>query len=114
VPEQELVSRSPDRLRRLRRLQWQSGRVSRWNFEVSEEAADYLDCIRDDMIASSGLTAAEASGRVARFWELTPLVSPEALEVLRSETPAFWARTIYYGQYSDWWLYEACSLEPLP
>ena len=65
------------------------------------------------MVLLFSITMDEAIGRINRFWEHQEFMSDIKVGVRLHEEPDSWAKTIYYGRDSHWWLGED-GLEPEP
>ena len=85
-----------------------------WTFEVTEEAAIYLDQIRGEMLLLFDITDDEAIGRINRHFSGQTITSDEQVLNLLHEEQDQWARHIYFGRDSFWWVREPSELTPLP
>lgn len=94
---------------------------SQGEFPCAADATALSFCreIADQMRARFGITAAEAVARINQRWSepggsgRTPRVWIVGLDVAYHETAEFWARDIYYGPDSRWWI-PGASPTPLP
>ncbi len=80
---------------------------------ATEEALEYFEEIARQMILLFPITIDEAIGRINRFWKDRDITSEVEVNMLLHEEPDYWAKTVYYGRNSTWWLGEE-GLEPLP
>ena len=80
---------------------------------ASEDVRRHMEEIVREMMNLWSLSAAEAIGRVNRFWLGKTFVSTAQADVVLREEPSHWAKTIYYGPDSNWWLGEN-DLTPVP
>jgi hypothetical protein len=80
---------------------------------ATEEAQQYMEEIVREMVGLFSISSAEAVGRLNQFWRGKEFTSAVQVGVLLHEEPAHWAKTIYYGHDSHWWLGED-ELQPLP
>lgn len=79
----------------------------------SQQALDYFEDIIREMLFRFQIGRAEAVGRLNQFWDGQDFSGELDVNLLRHVTPAFWARTIYYGPEARWWKGEE-GLEPQP
>lgn len=80
-------------------------------FQTCRETQVLCDAIVDEMMRLFGIPEAEAVGRVNRQWGRLDLRDPQ--DIIQHEDEVYWAKTIYYGKDSSWWLDEA-SAKPRP
>src|SRR5579862_3360478 len=80
---------------------------------AAEEARRYMDKIVGEMVGLFSISSSEAVGRLNRFWQGQEFTSAVKVGVLLHEQAADWAKTIYYGRDSQWWLDEE-GLQPQP
>jgi hypothetical protein len=88
--------------------------VHPWTFEASEEAVAYLDQIRAEMLLLFDITDEEAVGRINRHFAGQSITSDVKVGVLLHEEQDAWARHIYFGRDSFWWIHDPAELDPLP
>ena len=50
------------------------------------------------------ITMDEAVGRMNKFWQGRDFTRPVEVNMLLHEEPDAWAKTVYYGRNSEWWL----------
>lgn len=81
--------------------------------EATDEARAYIEQIAGEMVALFNVTLSEAVGRINRFWLGKEFTSAVQVDVLLHEEPTTWAKTVYYGRDSQWWLGED-DLQPRP
>jgi len=80
-------------------------------FETDDQATAFCEEIVRQMVEIFGITREESIGRINREWQGLKLVSPD--DVIYHEDEIYWAKTIYYGKGSNWWLNSA-NLKPRP
>jgi hypothetical protein len=74
----------------------------------------YLERIADTMVSLQSIPREEAVGRINRAFKDTKFRKGDKRpDLIFHETPEYWAKTIYYGKDSRWWVGEE-GLEPLP
>jgi hypothetical protein len=78
---------------------------------MSDKARDYIEEIIHEMLVRFPITRAEAVGRVNDAWRHLDYIGDS--DLIFHEMPSYWARTIYYGKESLWWLGEE-GLSPAP
>lgn len=78
---------------------------------TSEKAHRFIEEIVTEMLLLFPITREEAVGRVNAAWGHLDYVGDT--DVMFHETATYWAKTIYYGKDSCWWLGEE-GLQPLP
>ena len=83
------------------------------DIRATEEALEYFEQIAREMVLLFPITMDEAVGRINRFWQGRDITSEVEVDMLLHEEPDSWARTVYYGRNSSWWLGEE-GLKPLP
>lgn len=79
--------------------------------EMSDKARDYIEEIIHEMLVWFPITRDEAVGRVNQQWRHLDYIGDS--DLMFHETPVDWAKTIYYGKDSRWWLGEE-GLRPVP
>jgi hypothetical protein len=80
-------------------------------FETDGQSAAFCEAIARLMVELFGITHEEAIGRINRDWCGLKIVGPD--DVIYHEDETYWAKTIYYGKGSNWWLNPA-NLKPRP
>jgi hypothetical protein len=85
-----------------------------FRFETDAESNQYFIDIYEKMIKLFGISYDEAIGRINQhFRHVDKFVGDEVL--IYHETEEYWAKTIYYGDNSFWWLKEGKEeLKPVP
>jgi hypothetical protein len=78
---------------------------------TSHKAAEFIDEIITKMLLLFPITRAEAVGRVNDNWGHLSYIGDS--DIIFHETAEYWAKTIYYGKDSHWWLGEE-GLKPQP
>ncbi len=78
---------------------------------TSRKAAEFIDAIVTKMLLLFPISRAEAVGRINDSWGHLDYIGDS--DVIFHETAEYWAKTIYYGKDSHWWLGEE-GLKPLP
>ena len=72
-------------------------------FRTDEKSEAYCRSIAHELVRLFGISESEALRRISRFWaHLSELVGE--YDLIYHETPDDWARWIYYGAGSYWWL----------
>ena len=79
-------------------------------FHTDDRSATFCEEIARQMVDLFGITHEEAIGRINRDWAGLNIVGPD---VIYHEDETYWAKTIYYGKDSHWWLNPA-NLKPRP
>jgi hypothetical protein len=83
------------------------------DIHATEEALEYFEQIAREMVLLFPITMDEAIGRINRFWQGRDMTTEVAVNMLLHEEPDSWAKNVYYGRASNWWLGEE-GLKPLP
>jgi hypothetical protein len=94
---------------------------SHGEFPCAGDAAALAFCRRvaAEMVTALGVSEDEAVARINRAWSTpdaggrTPRIWIIGRDIVYHETPSYWARTIYYGPDSFWWL-PGATPAPLP
>lgn len=81
--------------------------------QANGEALAYFEEIAREMLLLFPITMDEAVGRMNKFWQGRDFTRPVEVDMLLHEEPDAWAKTVYYGRNSEWWLRED-GLEPQP
>lgn len=81
---------------------------------TDEYGAKFLEGIVSTMVELFGISEEEAIGRINRDWTWGDLVGQPL--VVYHEDPEYWAKTIYYGTDSYWWIKEEKGekIDPIP
>ena len=79
----------------------------------TQVALDYFERIVHQLQTLFRITRDEAAGRLNRFWEGQDFSGEMDVNLLRHESPTYWAKTIYYGPEARWWKGED-GLQPQP
>lgn len=87
--------------------------MNRFQIQASSEALGYLDEIAHEMVILFPITLDEAIGRINRAFSTRSFETEVEISVLLHEEQDVWAKHIYFGKESCWWLGED-GLEPLP
>lgn len=82
-----------------------------FSFETDRDGREYCEEIVGVMVALFEIPEDEALGRLNRFWKGKPIVGEH--DMVYHREPEYWAKTIYYGKDSFWWM-EGAELRPLP
>lgn len=80
--------------------------------KTDERSNEYLQSILKEMVNLFSISEEEAGGRINRFWDKLNL--PEDQIMLYHEDEYYWAKTIFYGKNSFWWLREGEEIKPVP
>jgi hypothetical protein len=83
----------------------------RFQFETDSQSAEFCEAIVNRMVSLFGITIDEAIGRLNQDWKGISITGPD--DVIYHEDEDYWAKTIYYGKGSNWWL-NPPSLKPRP
>lgn len=78
---------------------------------VSDKAREFLEEIVAEMLFLFPITRNEAVGRINETWRHLDNIGDD--DLMFHETAGYWAKTIYYGKESKWWLGEE-GLRPRP
>jgi hypothetical protein len=93
-------------------------RMAIFPFKTDEKSEAFCHSIAREMTKLFGISEHEAIHRIGRFWKRLPEIVGEQ-DIVYHETEDYWARTIYYGKDSFWWITDRASrhlppLTPLP
>ena len=86
-------------------------------FKTDQESEAFCWSIAREMTRLFGISEHEAIRRICRFWgHITEIVGED---IIYHEDEDYWARTIYYGKDSSWWIADRAAkdlppLKPLP
>ena len=83
----------------------------KFEFETDEQSEGFVASIANRMVSLFGISIDEAVGRINRDWKGLKIIGSN--EVIYHEDEDYWAKTIYYGKGSNWWLYPS-NLKPRP
>lgn len=78
---------------------------------ASPKARKFVEEIVEQMLFLFPITREEAIGRINETWQHVSYLGDD--DVIFHETAVYWAKTIYYGKESMWWLGEE-GLPPRP
>jgi hypothetical protein len=73
----------------------------KFRFETDERAQEFCEAIANQMINLFGISIHEAIGRINREWHNNPIIGDD---IIYHETEEYWAKNIYFGKASEWWL----------
>ncbi|MFM1652555.1 hypothetical protein ACI7RC_10705 [Brevibacillus sp. B_LB10_24] len=79
---------------------------------TDKQGEEFLIDIKNKMIELFNITEEEAVGRINRMWSGKKLIGDE--QIVYHEDDTYWAKTIYYGKSSFWWLKEGEEIKPIP
>jgi len=82
----------------------------KFEFETDARSQAFCTSIADEMVRLFGISADEAIGRVNREWRSQPMADDD---IAYRETEDYWAKNIYFGKASEWWL-SPPGLKPRP
>ena len=85
--------------------------MSAFEFETDDQSNVFCLEIARQMVEVFKITRQEAIGRINRDWRGLKLVGPE--DMIYHEDEIYWAKTIYFGKGSNWWL-NPQNLQPRP
>lgn len=81
-----------------------------YEFEVDSDGGRFCEEIVEVMVNHFGITRDEAVERINRHWRGQKILGED---VIYHEDAEYWAKTIFYGKDSLWWL-EEDDLAPRP
>jgi hypothetical protein len=73
-----------------------------FEFETDKQSEEFCSLIIRRMVSLFGITPDEARGRINRDWRGLKIIGPN--DVIYHEDDEYWAKTIYFGKGSNWWL----------
>lgn len=79
--------------------------------KVDKRSEEYLWRIKNEMIHLFSWGEEEAYGRINRFWKNKTFQGDELM--LYHEDETYWAKMIYFGKGSHWWLREGETIDPV-
>ena len=83
-----------------------------FDFKTDKESYEFCMLIANKMVELFKISLNEAIGRINRDWNGKDILG---LDVVYHEDEEYWAKTIYYGHDSFWWLKEGKEeLKALP
>jgi hypothetical protein len=82
-----------------------------FTFAVDTQSREFLESIIERMLLLFGIDRQEAIGRINRIWARMDFLGSD--DIRYHEDDDYWARTIYFGKDSMWWL-NPPDLKPLP
>ena len=72
-------------------------------FKTDKRSEEFCNSIAREMVGLFGIPESEAIRRIGSFWgHLSGIVGDE--DMVYHEDESYWARTIYYGAGSFWWI----------
>lgn len=80
-------------------------------FKTCYEAQTLCEAIVSEMVRLFGISEEEATARVNRQWGHLELTDPQ--DIVFHEDEEFWAKDIYFGHDSAWWIDESAA-RPVP
>jgi hypothetical protein len=83
----------------------------RLTIQASKAAREFIEQIVAEMLSLFPITRDEAVGRINDHWGHLEYIGDR--DLIFHETAEYWAKTIYYGKDSHWWLGEE-GLPPVP
>jgi len=77
-----------------------------WEFTAPGPLLGYCKLIAAEMVKEFAIPYEEAVGRINASWAEMEFsnVSPDDLNLIYHELPSHWAKRIYYGEDSFWWI----------
>ncbi len=72
-------------------------------FKTDQKSEAFCASIAREMVALFGISESEAIRRTGHFWGHLPGIFGED-DVVYHEDQSYWAKTIYYGAGSFWWI----------
>lgn len=85
--------------------------MSRFSFTTDSESAAYCEGILERMVKLFKIDDTEAIGRMNKYWDNQIITGED--DPIYHEDEEYWAKTIYYGKESLWWM-NPPDLKPLP
>lgn len=86
-----------------------------FNIPATSEAIQVFHEVKTEMMLLFGIEEEEAVGRINRHWQGRQFLSEMELLVLcHDHHDEYWAKTIWYGPQSFWWVKDESTLSPLP
>jgi len=85
--------------------------MSKYAFKTDAKSKKFCDDIVEEMVKAFSISEDEAIGRMNRLWKNIEIIGDD--DPVYHEDEEYWARTIYYGKDSDWWL-NPPGLKPQP
>lgn len=86
--------------------------MNKFEFITDDQSEEFCNEIAEKMIELFGISKDEAIGRINSLWRGLEIVG---LDLIYHEDEEYWAKTIYYGHNSCWWLKEGKEeLKPVP
>ena len=73
-----------------------------FEFKTDKQSEEFCNLIIGRMVSLFGITSDEARGRINRDWRGLKIIGPN--DVIYHEDDEYWAKTIYFGKGSNWWL----------
>jgi len=81
-----------------------------FDFGTDKESQFFCESIAREMVRLFNISHDEAIGRINREWMRRKIIGDD---VIYHETENYWAKNIYFGKSSEWWL-SPLSLKPKP
>ena len=75
-----------------------------WNFGTDTTSASFCNQIASTMVDLFGIPKSEAIQRINTTWAGLSFLGTE--DLIYHESEEYWAKNIYYGKDSAWWLPE--------
>jgi hypothetical protein len=74
-----------------------------FSFKTDQKSEVFCMSIAREMVAAFGISQSEAIRRISHFWgQLTEIIGEN--DLVYHEDERYWARTVYYGAGSFWWI----------
>lgn len=86
--------------------------MEKFRIVADEHGIEFLTDIAKKMIELFGISEEEAIGRINKHWEGAEFIGEE--KAVYHEDDEYWAKTIYFGKDSFWWLKEGEHIDPIP
>jgi hypothetical protein len=91
--------------------------MSTFPFKTDDKSKVFCLSIAQEMTLLFGISDAQALRRICRCWRHVPEIVGQ--DIVYHETEDFWAKTIYHGKDSFWWIPDRATrnlppLKPLP
>lgn len=73
----------------------------KFKFETDAKSQAFCESIAHEMVRLFGISSDEAVGRINKEWRNQSIVGDD---IIYHETEDYWAKNIYFGKSSEWWL----------
>ncbi|TJY42403.1 hypothetical protein E5161_10445 [Cohnella pontilimi] len=87
--------------------------MNRFSMKLDSDGEEFFARVVDKLIELFEITKEEAVGRINRYWGKTDFTGEEYLTISHGGEE-YWAKTLYYGKDSEWWIREGENIDPTP